>query len=162
MANITLWGLVTDIRTERCARYCGIYAACLACFFYWNYNVFIGDVLFGRGALGVFTVPSKDFFGILLVFAAVSVGTQYSTGFFSLLWQMLVIIVTVAGLVLTPVMPAMQSSVWAGYLVVCAMFTVIVGPLFGGVEPPILHICSFACAIIVGKLVGRQGAMRRG
>ena len=151
MASITLWGLVTDIRTERCARYCAIYAACLACFFYWDYNVFIGDVLFGRGALGVFTVASKDFFGILLVFAAVCIGTQYSMGFINLLWQALVIVVTVSGLILTPVMPAMQSSVWAGYLVVCGMFTLIVGPLFGGVEPAVLHVYAFACAIVVGR-----------
>ncbi len=33
----------------------------------------------------------------------------------------------------------------------CAMFTVMVGPLFGGVEPAVLHVYAFAMAIIVGE-----------
>ena len=38
-ATMTIWTVITDIRSERMARYCGMYAACLCCFFYWNYNV---------------------------------------------------------------------------------------------------------------------------
>ncbi len=107
-----------------------------------------------KGMLGIVTVNSMDYFSLLLVFASVSIGTQYSMGFFGLLWQALTIVVAVSGVILSPCMPALRSSTWAGYLAVSAMFTCIVGPLFGGVEPALLHIYAFACAIVVGECHG--------
>ena len=151
-SHLTAWAILTDIRSERTLRYCGIYAACLCCFFYWDYSVAVGDVFHDGKSVGLLLISSKDFWSILLVIGACSIGTHYSMGFIVLLWQALAIVIALSGVILTPTMPAMRSSDWSGYLVICAMFTGIVGPLFGGLEPSVLHVFSFACAIVVGEL----------
>jgi hypothetical protein len=169
-----MWAVITDIRSERMARYCGIYAACLCCFFYWNYNVAVNVGI--KYIDGVYTLvgnhanhdfdavinlsflhsfPHKDgksFWSILLVVGACSVGTHYSLGFIILLWQALIVVISISGLILMPSVYCLSTSLVNGYVVLCAMFTGVIGPLFGGLEPAVLHVFSFCCAIIVGGM----------
>lgn len=45
--------------------------------------------------------------------------------------------------------PAIQSSLWAGWLIISAMFMIVIGPIFAAVEPTILHIFGMLVSIVV-------------
>ena len=61
------------------------------------------------------------------------------------------IVAAISGVIMTPTIVAMRAHLWAGYLVVAAMFSIFIGPFFVVVDPPVLHYYAFAAAIIVGE-----------